>query len=195
MATSDDAAAGGQPAELRIVPQRTGAGGDPSSEELGHALTALRARIDEEFRITESLNSKQRQAFGLAAGFFAVIQAVAFGSFAVGQIDSREKALVGAFAIAAAVVLAWTGVVLSQVEEIRRETDVLPSAIVRWCNESTGKGDVTKLLISRLAGVAESRAKSNVARQDGVMRVQLWARATLMLSAVELILGIVVRLG
>ena len=51
---------------------RGGAGG----KDLDQAISTLRARVDEEFRIAERLDSKARQAFALAAGFFAVVQTV-----------------------------------------------------------------------------------------------------------------------
>src|SRR3954465_14757211 len=97
--------------------------GGAVSGDIDNALTVLRARIDEEFRITERLDSKSRQAFALTAGFFAVVQTVAFGAFAQATVNGTERVLLLAAAVVAGGALIVVANRLTNGEELLEEAD------------------------------------------------------------------------
>src|SRR4051812_47615656 len=59
--------------------------------EVGVALDVLRGLVDQELSRSERIASQARQAFALTAGFFAVVQTVAFGSFATSAVGQTER--------------------------------------------------------------------------------------------------------
>jgi hypothetical protein len=173
--------------------------GDPpigggTEQDLEQAIRVLQARMDEEFRISERLDSKQRQAFALAAAFFAVAQTVAFGSFAQGNLHSSARALIGILAVAAALVLVMVMHRLRDGEELRTEDDVRPDAIVKWCNEADDPGYVSARLVGELSEVAKRRSDSNKLRATNYDRVADVARWSLIATAVELLVAVALRI-
>jgi hypothetical protein len=129
------------------------------------AIAVLRGRIEEEFRISERLDSKMRQAFALAAGFFAVVQTVTFGSFAQSHVQPGERGLMLAAAIAAGAALVVIAHRVANGEELLEEADVRPEAIVDWCNEAGENEEyVSTRLVSELSYMARRRAENNAIR-------------------------------
>ena len=159
-----------------------GAGG----KDLDQAITVLRARIDEEFRISERLDSKARQAFALATGFFAVVQTLAFGGFAQTTVTPTERV----FLLVAAVIAGGCVVVvahrLANGEELLEEADVKPEAIVEWCDEAGNDAEfVSTRLVSELAHMARRRADNNAIRARNYDAVAFSTRWALILAAVD----------
>jgi hypothetical protein len=175
------------------VPAPAGQGG--GGKDLETAITVLRARIDEEFRISERLDAKSRQAFALAAAFFAVVQTVTFGSFAQSSVSSDEKVGMLAAALIAGLALVVVAHRLTNGEELLDEDDVKPEAIVEWCNEAAGRPEyVSARLVGELAHVARRRADSNVIRDRNYESVAFATRWALILAGVELLVAIIVRI-
>jgi hypothetical protein len=182
--TSRSEAHGGEPAS-------GGAGGN----DLGQAITVLRARVDEEFRISERLDSKARQAFALGTGFFVVVQTVAFGGFAQATVNSTERVLLLAGAVVAAGALLIVAHRLSNGEELLDEADFKPEKIVQWCDEAGSDSEyVSVRLVSELAHMTRRRAENNVIRGRNYDKVVFAARWALILAGVELLTAIAVRL-
>src|SRR4051794_36183298 len=143
-----------------------GAGDESSTgSRLDLAIAALRARVDEEFRITERLDSKARQAFTLAGGGFAIAQTVAFGSFGQAQIHDAARFATLGVAIIAAIALTLTAHKLTISEDLRREVDVDPAAIERWARELDDK-EFGRRMVVQLRSVAERRHASNEQRAE-----------------------------
>lgn len=166
-----------------------------SDGELEQAIAVLRSRVDEEFRITERLDSKTRQAFALSAGFYAVIQTVAFGSFAQSEVSSPERAALLAVAVAAGALLARVAYVATRAEELRDERDIKPSSIVDWANAAGQDNEyVRSHLVTGLRDTAEARAGSNEKRAARYESVVDAARIAMIAVGVELIVAIVARL-
>jgi hypothetical protein len=165
-----------------------------SDLDLQLAINALRARVDEEFRVAERLDSKQRQAFGLAAALFAVAQTVAFGSFESGSLDGAKRAIIVAAAVVAALVLVIVMHRLRNAEDLHDEDDVLPEAIVDWCNEADADGYVAVRLIREFSEVARRRAASNKVRSDAYDRVAEAARWSLIATGTELLIAVLLRI-
>jgi hypothetical protein len=171
--------------------QTRGGGG----KDLEQAITVLRARIDEEFRITERLDSKGRQAFALAAAFFAVVQTVAFGAFAQGDVTANERVWLAGGAVLAGLSLVAIAHRLSHAEGLLEEADIRPDAIVTWANEADGDPEyVSARLVSELANVANRRNENNATRSGKYDRVAAATRLALALTGLELLVAIVVRL-
>lgn len=195
--TDQDPASGSKPTPLHPnqdpVPQNAGGatGGD-----LGNALSALRARIDEEFRITERLDTKGRQAFGLAAAVFAVVQTVTFGAFAQDTISSVERIAMLAAAVVAGYFLVVAAHRVRNGEELKSEEDTKPEAIVAWCNEAPPQDPeyVSVRLVSEMARVASARFESNKQRQANYGRIEDAVRWGLIFAGFELLLAIAVRI-
>lgn len=163
--------------------------------ELEQAIGVLRARVDEEFRIAERLDSKTRQAFALAAAFFAVIQTVAFGSFAEGGVTSSERTLLLIAAVVAGVAVSNVAHKAGRAEDLRDEADLSPSRIVDWANHAGSDPEYVRArLLSGLAEVANERTTNNESRATKYDVVADAARLALILSGVELVIAIVARL-
>lgn len=175
---------GGQP-----PPQKSDAG------DLDQAITALRARMDEEFRITERLSSKARQVFALTAGFFAVIQTIAFGTFGRDTVNSTERATLLVIAIVAGASVAWVARRVTSSEELLDETDVSPDKIAEWTEKGRSDPEYVRThLVSNLAVVARKRSDNNKVRAERYDEVENAARWALIITSVELIVAVVVRL-
>jgi type VI protein secretion system component VasK len=167
-----------------------------AASRLGLAIEALRARIDEEFRITERLDTKARQAFALAAAVFAVGQTVAFGSFAAGNVVRSERVAILILAVMAALALALTAHKVADAEDLRRERDIDPSAIERWARERDDEMFAREMVV-HLREVADRRAANNEKRAQvysGHRGVLYFVRWTLILTGVELLLALVFRI-
>jgi hypothetical protein len=182
-------------AEIRVI-----AGGEPSKgrggggRDLELALGALRARIDEEFKISERLDAKARQATALAAGYFAVIQTVAFGSYAEQNITTLERVFMLAAVVIAGCAVAAVGWKLAHGEALQEEIDIPPSVIVKWCEEAQGEEDVAAHLVRRLSTVAERRASNNGIRSTNYEAVVMATLGSVIFTTFELIIAVVVRI-
>jgi hypothetical protein len=183
----------GQVASVPAQPaSQRGEGGGPA-DDLAQAIAVLRSRVDEEFRISERLDSKQRQAFALASIFFAVVQTVAFGGFAQGNLNSAGRAVIGLFAVVAGVALVVVMHRLNDAEELHPEDDLRPEAVVDWCNEADTPGYVAVRLVGELSDVARRRANSNKLRAENYDSVANAARWSLIAIGVELLIAIALR--
>jgi hypothetical protein len=168
-----------------------GAGG----ADLDQAIGMLRSRVDEEFKITERLDSKSRQSFALASVFFAAVQTVAFGSFAQSTVNGTEKVLLLIAVVAAGAALVIVAHRLTNGEELLEEADVRPESIEQWCNEAAGDPDYVKVrLVRDLRRMARRRSENNEIRARNYDAVVVATRWALIAAAVELLAGIAVRL-
>lgn len=118
-----------------IAQAPTGGGGGRDLEPI---VSALRARVEEELKLSERLDQKGRQAFLLSLGFFTAVQAVTFGSFAVIGVTAHERRWLVGLAIVASLALVLVGLALRHAEALRKEDDIKPSKLVEWADESRG---------------------------------------------------------
>jgi hypothetical protein len=165
---------------------------DEREPGVGHrfdlAIGALRAQIDEEFRISERLDGKARQAFALAAAFFAVTQTVAFR----GSLSPEERIAILIVAVPAAILLLVTATAVANLEDLRREKDIEPRAIQEWASEHDDM-QFARTMIVHLREVADRRVESNTHRSALYAKVATRTRWSLILAAVELLLAMVMR--
>jgi len=170
------------------------ASGGPYSSELVQMINALRARVDEEYRIMERLDAKARQAFTLVAAFFAVVQAVAFGGFAETGVTTAEGVVLAVLAIIAGVSVGVVGHCLRKEEALQEERDLDPDKILGWWREATGENYVSHRVAVGLAEIAKVRYANNETRAALYKQLDSAARLSLILSLVELIWAIVIRI-
>jgi hypothetical protein len=162
--------------------------------DLDNALAVLRERVDQEFGRTERLDNKSRQAFALAAGFFALTQAGAFASFGEGAVSSSERFWLLAAAVVTVLALSYTAIQLYHAERLRREGSVNIQSVLNWCLEEREDKMLTAWLILAHHEVASKRTRSN---GDRVKQAEAVAKATgftLALCGTELILALAVRM-
>jgi len=170
--------------------------GDGNPEDRRHrldlAIEVLRARVEQEFQISERLDAKGRQAFGLVAAIFAVAQAVTFGGFRAGMLSGTELIMLAVLAGIAAVLVGLTGSRLSDSEETQGEQDIRPEEIETWAREKDDQGFSQKLVVE-LRDVAEKRHGGNETRRIRYERLAFVARWALIMTAVEMLFGIAFR--
>ena len=169
----------------------TSAGG-AGGKGLDHALGVLQSRVDEEFRISERLDTRSRQAFGLAAAFFAVVQTVAFGAFAQEDVTSLERVFMLISAVLGGIALAGVAHRLTHGEQLQDESDIEPDAIIRWLQEKPNA--FTEQLVTELSVTAQARTDNNEIRGRNFEAVVTTTRWTLILAGVELLVAISVRI-
>ncbi|HEX3509818.1 MAG TPA: hypothetical protein VHT27_01840 [Solirubrobacteraceae bacterium] len=173
-----------------------------NSEGSGHrtadalsTIEILRGRIGEEFQIAERYDSKGRQLFTLAAGFFAAVQAVAFGAFGRAEsVSHGARIALLAMTVVAGAGLLIVGHKLANAEAPLKESDVPPDDLIEWLE--SGEADEVVLLqqVGALAEVAKRRAASNAERKKRYEQLQIAARCSLILSGLDLILALAVRI-
>jgi hypothetical protein len=162
--------------------------------DLDNALLVLRDRVEHEFRRTERLDNKARQAFALVAGFVALTQAAAFASFGEGEIGSGARVAILVAAILTVCALLVTAFLLFNSERLREEGALPIESVAKWCVEPGSDKRITAWLILAHREVGKNRDKSNAIRAARVKLVLAAAAATLVLSALELVLSMAVRI-
>jgi hypothetical protein len=171
-----------------------GEGGDvPVDERTVMAIAALRSRIEEEFQITQRWDQKGRQLFALAAGFFAVAQAVAFGSFRQSHVPGVGLVITGIIAGLAICALVAAGHNLANAEDPQPELDIDPARIEHWARDDNDLQFGRKLVV-HMRQVAEARAASNKLRKERYQRIESAARFALITTAFEMAVAIAFRL-
>jgi hypothetical protein len=165
-----------------------------SSADLDNALTTLRDRVDQEFKRTERLDSKSRQAFAIAAGFFALTQAGAFATFGESAVSPGERGWILVAAVTAVAALAFTAIRVQHAERLRPEGGVHIQSVLDWCLRESEERMITAWLILAHRQVAMERVTSNGLRAKQVEAVVWAAGLTLVLCATELILALGVRM-
>jgi hypothetical protein len=162
--------------------------------DLDRVAGVLRARIDEEFRIAERLDAKGRQAFALAAAFFALVQTVSFGGFAQAEVSHTERVALVVVAAAAAAVLAWVAYRLAIGEALQDEIDVRPERLAEWTDNAEADDYVAGQIVRSLSDVTARRTYNNAIRSRTYDRVQLASGASLATCGIELLLALAIRI-
>lgn len=168
-------------------------GKGPGDGDLDHAIAVLRARIDEDFKVRERLDAKQRQAFALAAGFFALAQTVALRFLDTDNVLRSEQLAIAIAAAIAAAAVAITAVKLSKGEKLEDQPDFDPAAVKRWCNEAASAPSehyVSRKIVAHLVEIAEGRTAQNKTLAVSVDGVQTAAVFALIATGLELIVAV-----
>jgi len=165
-----------------------------SRADLDNALTVLRDRVAQEIERAERLNNKSRQAFAIAAGFFALTQAGAFATFGESAISPGQRVWILLAAVAALLALALTASRLQQAERLREERGVNIESVLNWCLGEDEDKMITACLILASGQAGQKRVESNRTRAKQVEAVASATGLTLALCAAELFLALAVRI-
>jgi hypothetical protein len=172
--------------------QYRGDDGDDVPARFQQAIDLLNVEVAEEFQISERINSKGRQVFGLVAAFFAVAQTVAFGGLGVIHLSGAEGVTVAVVAVAAAVSLLVAGHRLADSEELIPEDKIEPSFIEKWARERNDFRFAQEVIV-HLRHVADERQLHNKDREKDYKRLEAAARWVLIFTAAEVVLAVIFR--
>jgi hypothetical protein len=169
-----------------------GHGDEDKDAEL--ALELLRALADQELARSERSASRARQVFALAAGFFAIVQTVAFGTFASDLVTQDERREMLVLAGIGGGLLVICGLALLVADRAFGSVNVTPDNVLETLNEGTGE-PATYRFVELYARVVEEFRKANENRQKVVVGTQLLGLLSLVAVLVELVYGLHARLS
>jgi hypothetical protein len=177
-------------------PPTTGYGATEGDRGAGAALTLLQGLVDQEISRGERVVGRARGAFGLAAGFFAIAQTVAFGSFAHTLISAAERSTLLWLAGAAGVALCVCGALLLGSERRWRTYHISPEQILAVLDEQPDDGtSPEERFVEYYAGVVDQMRKTNRDRQRIVWWTQAAALVSLAVVLAELLYSFDARLS
>jgi hypothetical protein len=191
--------AGGDGESVPPEPPQRG-GGDPTVAEddrgASAALRLLQDLADQEFTRAERAASRARQAFALAAGFYAVVQTVAFGSFAKGLVSGGERHALLWLAGSAGALLAVCGALLLIADAAYRSSNIRTDTILNVLNDESDDGTTAEeRFVEYYATVVDEMRETNRRRHRVVIATQLAALSSLALVLAELIYSLDARLS
>ena len=144
--------------------------------------------------IAERLASKARQAFALGAGVFVVAQTVAFGSFDVKKISTREQHWIIGLAIAAVLVLGIAAVATLQADATVTSGDLPLGDLENDLNAAyAGDQEVVGRLGGYYLGVVRTRRDANTTRRRWYGRARWLVTLSLLATTVELVFALISR--
>jgi hypothetical protein len=164
------------------------------SQDAALALELLRAMADQDFARAERFGSRARNAFALAAGFFAVTQAVVFGSFASSEVSRGETEALLYLGGLAGVLLACAGLLVLAVERARVARNLTPDTVIDVLNEEGGEeGRVVDRFVELYAKFVATLRETNELRLKRASWVQTFVSMTILVTLIELAVGFLVR--
>jgi hypothetical protein len=151
-------------------------------------IDLFRGLADQELARAEAARARARQAFALAAGFFAVVQTVAFGSFVTSRIaQDHQTATLVHHATLAGVVLGICGLALLIADSFFRSRNVTPEALYETITTVPKEGTTTDEIVRLYFLVAVSHRDANRGRLGMTALTQLLALLAIAASAWELL--------
>jgi hypothetical protein len=127
-------------------------------------------------------------------GFYAVVQTVAFGSFAKNFISGSERSVLLWTAGGAAVLLAICGALLLWADTAYKAVNLTPEGIVGVLNEDDPDGlSSDERLVEDLADTVKGLRETNEKRRHAMFATQLAALVTIAAVLAELIYSLDAR--
>lgn len=186
--------------ELRPSPASKSQGGPPEGfvsgpPDAGRVLDAARSAADTEFQIAERLSAKSRQAFALAAGFFAICQTVSFGSFEADLVSDGERLWIIRLAIGAAALLMLSSIAAMVADSLFRSGDLPVNKMTDELDAAyDGDDEVLQRLTETYLGIVVSRRKANRGRRTAYKWARVFVMLTLLGTTTELIVAMTSRI-
>ncbi len=163
--------------------------GDDSASTLG--LDLLRSLADQEIARAETARSRSRQAFALAAGFFAVVQTVAYGSFVNTLVaEHHSTATLIAATKWASIALGLCGVALLAAELPFRTTNLTPEIISKTVKEPPPGKSTLDEFVELYGLIVGTHRRANQLRTRCVILTQGLALISIVLVIWELLVGL-----
>jgi len=159
------------------------------SDGLAEVLNAARAAVEQEFEISERLDSKARGLATTAGQWFAVVQAVSAIAYSANKADETLLYGVAGTAALGAVLLSVTFCFCWSVWKVRDEPAVSPGGLMQM------KQSEPDLLVDHYATMLRDRRATNKQRVDALQVAQLVWFGAMALPLVQLGFALATRLG
>lgn len=174
----------------------SGGGGTSLADEYKLALDVLTGLANQELDRANSYGTRARQAFAFAAGFFAVVQTVAFNSFAGKFVGGHERHFLLVLAIAAGVALAVCGIALIFADSTRGTYDLTSDEVLATLNHAIEADEPVAAEFAALyAAIVDERRATNERRRRWLRSTQGLALASAGIVLWELIYALNARIG
>ncbi|MDQ3740433.1 MAG: hypothetical protein M3389_05755 [Actinomycetota bacterium] len=158
-------------------------------------MEALRGLAAQEYDRGERFGSRARQAFLFAAGFFAVVQTVAFSSFEADLVNDAERRALLTMAIVAGASLAICGISLLVSDGIWKARDLDAHEVLRTANQAAHNEEPVAVEFASLyARVLVERQSANGKRRRALRVTQTTALITALAIVLELIYALNARI-
>jgi hypothetical protein len=166
----------------------------PPPEVLSEVLHTARAAVEQEFQISERLDSKARALITLAGQWFAVAQAVSAVAFTTTKPHDWMLWTVGGTALAGGIVLGLLFFFCWRVWRIRDEEAVSPRGLLQMHSAAVRDRNAVKLLVEHYAAMLRDRRATNKSRADALAVAQGWWFVAMALPFVQLGFALATRL-
>lgn len=148
-----------------------------------------KADVDTQFRIAERFDTKARAFFTIAAALFTAAQAVALRPDVLSALDQHNRSTVLAWAIVAGCVLTVALLATALATMLKKDVVVDPDELRRMFNAADQPWK-TEELVSYYMDLMERRQNANEGRRQRLYAAQLLCGASIMASAVELLVAL-----
>jgi hypothetical protein len=157
-------------------------------DRFGLGLELLRALADQEISRADTARARSRQAFALAAGFFAVVQTVVYGAFVSRLVTEghRTSTLIN-HTKWAAIALAVCAVGLLIAELPLGSRNLTPDIVLGTVREPPGDKSARQEFAELYALIVEMHRHANRIRFRLVVATQIFALASIALVIWELL--------
>jgi hypothetical protein len=166
-----------------------------TDENLAEVLSLARSALDQEFAVTERLDSKARGQITLAGQWFAVAQAVSAIAFSASHSRHWLLVAIGGIALLGGILLACLFFLSASVWRLRREPAVSPRALLDMKQTAYDpESDLQAALIDHYASMLQDRRLTNRARADALSRAEWLWYVTMGIPLLELGFALAARL-
>jgi hypothetical protein len=166
----------------------------PSPEVLPEVLNTARAAVEQEFQISERLDTKARALITLSGQWFAVAQAVSAVAFTTEKPRDWMLWTVAGTALAGGIALGLLFFFCWRVWRIRDEEAVSPRGLLQMHSAAVNDPNATKLLVEHYAAMLRDRRTTNKSRADALAVAQGWWFVAMALPFVQLGFALATRL-
>lgn len=168
-------------------------GKDSPPPDLTEVLSTARAALDQEFQISQFLDTKARGLVTVAAQWFGIAQAVAAVAYATKKPETWMLLSVAGVALAGAVALGVVCVYCWKAWKIRDEFAVSPMALLKM-RDAISKDGSPAQLVDHYAARLKDRRSTNAQRADAVSGAEIAWFFAMAIPLVEIGLALATRL-
>ena len=161
---------------------------------LSALLNSLQAAIQREDTSAERLDGKTRQLLALVGVLFAVVQAIAFGSYRQGMLNGGERLAIALLALAAMVLLALAALASFRQQAALEVADLDLDRAGEFI-ENAGSAEILARLCKEHLTALWSRRAANVERTDRYQLAFLISVPAVIVIAAELIVAVLARVN
>jgi len=161
---------------------------------MGPVLDSIRADVDEQFKISERLDSKARNLIAIVGAFFTVVQTLSKDAFLSAAATTDERLTIGGLGIVAAFMIVAAIIMTAKAWQLVKE-GLMPAKhfqrIVDETYEGSTRGprDLAALYIQVLA----VRRASNATRADRLRTASGLCLAATLVALVQFVVAMIVQ--